>query len=149
LVLVLVDPDAPDVRLVGRLQRALPAAAGDLELDLRTLRDLVRRDRLALVGLGEALRVVDEDLRSRNRLLRAELVARDPDCDRRNRQAADGADRVAAHLLGLPRGEDADETPGLVGRVVEPHHVRVRLLEYVARVALRALGAVVSDRELR
>ena len=47
--LVDVDADAPHAGLSGRVQDAEAAAAGDLELDLRALADLVLRDRLALV----------------------------------------------------------------------------------------------------
>src|SRR6185503_12288191 len=78
LVLVLVDADAPDVGGRSGLQGAETAAAGNLEEHLRVLGDHVLGDRLALVGRDEVLRVVDQDLRPRDRLLGAELVARDP-----------------------------------------------------------------------
>src|SRR5689334_989264 len=71
LVLVLVDPDAPDPRGGGGLQGAEATAAGDLEEHLCALRDLVLGDRLAKVGLDEVLRVADLDGRPRDGLLRA------------------------------------------------------------------------------
>src|SRR3954451_22910295 len=42
--LVGVDADALDVLLLGRVERAEPALAGDLEDDLRALADLVQRE---------------------------------------------------------------------------------------------------------
>ena len=62
-VLVLVDPDAPDVGGGGRLQGAEATATGDLEEHLRALGDHVLGDRLALVGRDKVLRVVNQDLR--------------------------------------------------------------------------------------
>ena len=61
-VLVDVDADAPDACVVGRLERAETAAACDLEEHLRALGDLVLRDRLALVGRDEVVRVLHEHL---------------------------------------------------------------------------------------
>src|SRR5581483_4345939 len=113
-VLVHVDADPPDVRLVGRLQGAQPAAPRDLEQHLRALGDLVLCDGLALVGRDEVLRVADQDLRPGHRLLRAEAVAGDPDVDRRDLHASDRADDLLAHPRRHLRGEHADEAPGLV-----------------------------------
>src|SRR5581483_10891666 len=48
-VLVDVDTDAPDTGLGRGVERAETAAAGDLELDLRALADLILGQRLALV----------------------------------------------------------------------------------------------------
>ena len=75
------------------------------------------RNGLALVGRDEVLRVLHEDLRPRDGLLRAELVSRDADVDRRDLEAADGADGGRAVLLRHLRRENADETAGLVRRV--------------------------------
>src|SRR5215208_5115273 len=46
--LVRVDADPPHVLLARGVERAEPAAAGDLEHDLRALLDLVQRELLAL-----------------------------------------------------------------------------------------------------
>src|SRR5262245_30528716 len=54
--LVDVDTDAPDVLLLRRLERTEPAGAGHVEDDMRAGRDLVERDRLALVLSDEVLR---------------------------------------------------------------------------------------------
>src|SRR5207302_11271653 len=83
VVLVRVDADAPDVGVVGCLERAETAAACDLEEHLRTLANLVLADGLALVGRREVIRVLDERLRPRDGLVRAEPVPGDPDVDRR------------------------------------------------------------------
>src|SRR5262245_3896557 len=81
--LVDVHADPPDAGLLGRVQRAEPARAGDVELDLRALVDLVLRDRLALGRVDEVLRVADEDLHAGVALLRAGLIAREEAVDRR------------------------------------------------------------------
>ena len=108
-----------------RLERAEAAAAGDLEQHLRALRDLVLGDRLALVGRDEVLRVADEHLRAGYGLLRAELVARDPDVDRRDLQAADGTDRSARRpSAAIFAARYADEAAGLVRRVGQALDVR-------------------------
>src|SRR3954470_10492779 len=113
--LVAVDADPPDLLLLRRVERADPAQACNVEDDLRAGRDLVERELLALVLRDEVLRVVDEDLHLRVRALRAELVARDPDVDRRDLHAADRADHLlAALLLRHQRREGADETAALV-----------------------------------
>src|SRR5205823_1265481 len=83
-VLVDVDADAPDAGSVSGLQRAEPAATRNLEEHLRARPDLVLRDGLTLVGRDEVVRVLHEHLHARNDLVDAELVARDPDVDRRN-----------------------------------------------------------------
>src|SRR5580765_1626350 len=142
VVLVLVDADAPDAGLVRGLERAEPAAAGDLEEHLCALRDLVLGHRLALVRSDEVLGVADQDLDLRVVELRAVLVAGDPDVDRRDLQAADRADDLlAALLLGHLGGEVADEAAGLVRRVGQSHHVP-------AAVERRARDVVVGDREV-
>src|SRR4051794_29959886 len=147
LELVDVDADAPLAALVGSLERAETAAARDLEEHVRALRDLVRGNGLALVGRDEVLRVLDQDLRSRNSLLRAELVARDPDVDRRDLESADRADRVRAVLCRHLRGEDADETAGLVRGIRETLDVVEEDLALLVREGRRVHG-VVRDREM-
>src|SRR5439155_17351989 len=118
LVLVLVDPDAPDVMLGRSGQRAETAAAGDLEQNLRALRDLVLGHRLAEVRLDEVAGVAHEHLDVLVVELRAELVAGDPDVHRRNVQPADGPDHLLAALLLDHLGRQvADEAARLVGRV--------------------------------
>src|SRR6185295_17647310 len=57
----------PQMWAAGGLQGAEAAAAGNLEEHLRVLGDHVLGDRLALVGRDEVLRVVDQDLRPRDR----------------------------------------------------------------------------------
>ena len=62
--LVLVDADAPDLRLLGGVERAETAVPGDRELDLRAAGDVVQRELLALRLVDEVLRVVDVVLRA-------------------------------------------------------------------------------------
>src|SRR4051794_12986019 len=108
-VLVGVDTDAPLAERGRLLQRAVAAEARDLEDHLGPGADLVLRHRRALALVGEAVRVLNERLRARNRLVGAILVPRDVRVNGRDLDAADRADRLAAHLLGLLRREDADE----------------------------------------
>ena len=60
VALVGVDADALHALLLGRVERAEAALAGDLEDDLRALRDLVERELLALRLVDEVLRVAVE-----------------------------------------------------------------------------------------
>src|SRR5215218_9970066 len=141
VVLVLVDPYAPDAGRVRRLERTEAAAARDLEEHLRALCDLVLGDCLALVGRDEVLRVPDQHLDVRVEHLRAVLVAGNPDVDRRDLEAPDGPDDLlAALLLRHLGGEVADEAARLVRRVGEP-------LDVLAAVEGLALDVVVGDRE--
>ena len=128
--------------LLGRVERAEAALAGDLEDDLRALRDLVERELLAEVLLDEVLGVAVEGLDVRVGLLGAGLVAGDVGVHRRDLLAADrGDDLVAALVLGVERGERADEVAGLV--LLEQQAVDVRGL------ALHRGLRVVDDREVR
>src|SRR5579884_3174098 len=114
-VLVDVHADAPDLRVVGRAEHAEPAEAGDLELDLRALADLVLRDGLALVLRHEVLRVADQHLDLRVGELRAVLVAHDVVVDGRDLDPAHGADDLlAAVLLHHLAGQVADQAARLV-----------------------------------
>ncbi len=63
--LVAVDADPPDVGLLGRVEDAEAAAAGDLEHDLRALGDLLQCDLLALRLVDEVLGVAVELGRAR------------------------------------------------------------------------------------
>src|SRR5919107_1265085 len=115
VALVGVDADALHALLLGRVERAEAAAAGDLEDDLRALRDLVERELLAEVLLDEVLGVAVEGLDVRVGLLGAGLVAGDVAVDRRDLLAADrGDDLVAALFLDDQRGEVAGEVAPLV-----------------------------------
>src|SRR6185503_11325845 len=109
-VLVGVDADAPLAERGRLFQRAVAAEAGDLEDHLGSGADLVLRHRRALALVGEAVRVLRDRLRARDRLVGAVLVTRDVRVDRRDLDSADRADDLLAHLLGLLRCEDADET---------------------------------------
>src|SRR5215210_3780830 len=141
--LVAVDADAPLPLLLRGVERAEPAAAGDLEHDLRALRDLVERDLLALVLRDEVLRIRREDLDLRVARLCTGLVAGDEDVDRRELDPADRADHLlAACLLRDHRRHAADEVAVLVRRERQPLHVRVALER-------RRLHRVVDDREVR
>ena len=131
-----------DALLLGRVERAEAALAGDLEDDLRALRDLVERELLAEVLLDEVLGVAVEGLDVRVGLLGAGLEAGDVGVHRRDLLAADrGDDLVAALVLGVERGERADEVAGLV--LLEQQAVDVRGL------ALHRGLRVVDDREVR
>src|SRR5690349_14241706 len=141
VALVGVDADAHDALLLGGVERAEAALAGDLEDDLRALRDLVERELLAEVLLDEVLGVAVEGLDARVGLLRAGLVAGDVAVHRRDLLAADrGDDLVAALVLGVERGERADEVTGLV--LLEQQAVDV------LRLRLHRGLRVVDDREL-
>src|SRR5215208_335403 len=142
VALVGIDADALDVLLLRRVERAEAALAGDLEDDLRALRDLVERELLAEVLLDEVLRVAVEGLDVRVGLLGAGLEAGDVAVDRRDLLAADrGDDLVAALVLDVEPGQRADEVAGLV--LLEQEAVDVRGL------ALHRGLRVVDDRELR
>ena len=62
VALVGVDADPLHALLLGRVERAEAALAGDGEHDLRALGDLVERELLALVLRDELLRVAEEHL---------------------------------------------------------------------------------------
>src|SRR5215213_4469527 len=95
--------------------RAEAALAGDLEDDLRALRDLVERELLAEVLLDEVLGVAVEGLDVRVGLLGAGLEAGDVAVDRRDLLAADrGDDLVSALVLDVEARERAREVPRLV-----------------------------------
>src|SRR5690349_7554642 len=70
-LLVVVDADAPDLLLAGRVERAEAAAAGDLEHDVRARGDLRLGEALALGLVGERARVAVERLDARVALLGA------------------------------------------------------------------------------
>ena len=106
--LVCIDPDALKALPLGGRQRAQTASAGHLEDDLRTLRDLVQRDFLALGLVGEVLRVAVQRLDSRIGRLRAGLVAGDVVVDRRDLATHAGDDLVAV-LLGVQAREVAGQ----------------------------------------
>ena len=101
--LVGVDADPPHVALLRGVEHAEPAAARDLEDDVRARGDLVQRGRLALRLVDPVLRVRVQELHARIGLARARLVAGDVAVDRRLLLAADRADRVLpARLSGGP-----------------------------------------------
>src|SRR5215207_1773710 len=142
VALVGVDADALHVLLLGGVERAEAALAGDLEDDLRALRDLVERELLAEVLLDEVLRVAVEGLDVRVGLLGAGLEAGDVAVHRRDLLAADRRDDlVAALVLDVERGERAGEVAGLV--LLEQQAVDV------LRLALHRGLRVVDDREVR
>src|SRR5215212_5853939 len=141
VALVGVDADALHALLLGRVKRAETALAGDLEDDLRALRDLVERELLAEVLLDEVLGVAVERLDVRVGLLGARLVAGDVAVHRRDLLAADGRDDlVAALVLGVEPGQRADEVAGLV--LLEQQAVDV------LRLALHQGLRVVDDPEV-
>src|SRR3954463_4658027 len=113
VALVGVDADGLDALLLGGVDRAEPARAGDLEDDLRALRDLVERDLLALRLVREALGVAVERLDARIGLLRAGLEARDVGVARGDLLAADAAQRAAV-VLRVEAREVADEVARLL-----------------------------------
>ncbi len=147
--LVDVDADAPDPGALRGVERAEAARAGDVELDLRALIDLVLRDRLALRLIDEVLRVADEHRDARVARLRAGLVAREEAVDRRDLDAADHADGLlAALLLHHEPGEAADEVGVLLRRVGQAFDVLDERLALGVRER-RNVRRVVGDRELR
>src|ERR671918_73435 len=73
--LVGVHADAPDLTLLGAVESTEPAAAGDLEDDVRAVGDLVERDLLALRLVDEVLRVAVERLDVGIRVRRPREVA--------------------------------------------------------------------------
>ena len=137
--LVGVDADRLHALLLGGVDRAEPARAGDLEDDLRALGDLVECDLLALRLVGEALGVAVERLDARVGLLRAGLEARDVVVDRRDLLAADAAERAAV-VLGVQPRQVADEVAGLLLLEQQPGDV--------LRLALHRGRRRVDDREL-
>src|SRR5215210_931027 len=142
VALVGVDADAHDALLLGRVERAEAALAGDLEDDLRALGDLVERELLAEVLLDEVLGVAVEGLDVGVGLLGAGLVAGDVAVHGRDLLAADGGDDlVAALVLGVERGQRAGEVARLV--LLEQQAVDV------GRLALHRGLRVVDDREVR
>src|SRR4029079_7478707 len=115
--LVDVDAVAPDLLLLRRLERAQATGAGDREDDVRARGDLILRDRLALVLLGEGLRVADQHPRARDAFPRAGLVPGDERVDRRDLDARGRADDVLrAVLLRHQRGQAPDQVAVLLGR---------------------------------
>src|SRR5215216_640534 len=142
VALVGIDADALDVLLLRRVERAEAALAGDLEDDLRALRDLVERELLAEVLLDEVLGVAVEGLDVRVGLLGAGLEAGDVAVDRRDLLATDRGDHlVAALVLDVEPRQRSDEVAGLV--LLEQQAVDVRGL------ALHQGLRVVDDREVR
>src|SRR4051812_5753437 len=137
--LVGVDADRLHALLLRRVDRAEAAGARDLEDDLRALGDLVERDLLALVLRREALRVAVKRRDAGVGLLRARLEARDVVVDRRDLLAADARKRAAV-VLGVQRGQVADEVAGLLLLERQP--------DDVLRLALQQGGGLVDDREL-
>jgi hypothetical protein len=75
--LVGVDADALGALLLGRVERAEAALAGDLEDDRGAVVELVERDLLALGLVDEVLRVAVQGLDRRVGRLRARLIAGD------------------------------------------------------------------------
>src|SRR6188472_980774 len=136
--LVGVDPDAPVLVVLRRLDGAEAAAARDLEDHVGLLADLVQRDLLALRLVDEVLRVVVQGLDARLDLLRAVLVPGDVMVDRRDLLAADGPDHAR---LRLRRRGDPGEASGLLLREQDAARVLRRALESGRRI--------VDDRELR
>src|SRR5215212_1763718 len=142
VALVGVDADTHHVLLLGGVERAEAALAGDLEDDLRALRDLVERELLAEVLLDEVLRVAVEGLDARVGLLGAGLEAGDVAVDRRDLLAADrGDDLIAALVLDVEARERARKVPRLV--LLEQQAVDVLGL------ALQARAREVDYREVR
>src|SRR5258708_39633281 len=147
--LVDVDADAPDPGALRGVERAEAARAGDVELDLRALIDLVLCDRLALRLIDEVLRVADEHRDAWVARLRAGLVARKEAVDRRGLDAADHAEGLlAALLLHHEPGEAADEVGVLLRRVGQAFDVLDERLALGVRER-RNVRRVVRDRELR
>src|SRR5204863_5532103 len=92
--------DAPHAVVPGVLEGRDTATTGHLEDDLRVLGNLVLGNRCAGRRVAaEVTGVGDEHLRARHGLLRAELVARDPDVDRRNLDTADRTDDLVPKVL--------------------------------------------------
>src|SRR5919204_400334 len=141
--LVDVDADPPDVLVLSGTQRAEAARAGDVVDDLRACRDLVQRQRLALVLLGEGSRIVDLHLDAGHALLRTGDVTGEELLDRRNCLTADAADHVAAGLLCHQGTKAADEVAALLHRELRAHDVR-----RLGAVERSALHVIVGDREL-
>src|SRR6476659_6556299 len=112
--LVGVDADALDALLLGGVEDAEAALAGDLEDDLRAARDLVERDLLALRLVDEVLGVAVQRLDRRVRRLGARLVAGDVVVDRRDLLAADARDRRDVVVLGVQAGEVTRQVAGLL-----------------------------------
>ena len=111
--LIGVDADAPDAIFPGLGQHPVTAAAGDLEHDVRALRDLVGGDSRALGRIGEVVGVAVEGFDRRIHLLGRPLVAGNVVIDRRDLDAADRADRVLLLGTGIVlfqnAGDGADE----------------------------------------
>src|SRR3954451_11540619 len=152
--LVVVDTDAPGVRVLGSGDGAEAATTGDLEDDVRALTDLVESDRLALVLRNEVLRVAVERLDARLHLLAAVLVARDVRVDRRDLEAADGRDRArlrrgcridTCEAAGLLLGED--DAADVLRLALEARRVDVDDRELRLRVLLCNLGNRVAHEE--
>src|SRR5215211_5429822 len=114
VALVGVDADALHALLLGRVERAEAALAGDLEDDLRALRDLVERELLAEVLLDEVLRVAVEGLDARGGLLGAGLEARDVVVHRRDLLAAHRGHGRGVVVLGPEAREVTHEVAGLL-----------------------------------
>src|SRR6266550_682969 len=140
--LVGVDADAPDVLLLGRVQRAQTAATRHLEDHARALLDLVQRDLLALRLVVPVLRVGIQRRDAGIRGPRSRLVAGDEAIDRRLLLATDRADDVLPRTpLLLEAGEVTDQIAGLLLFEEEAEEIRGLVL---------FLGlADVDNRELR
>src|SRR5262249_41937284 len=94
--LVDVDSDGEDSLLLRRLEGARAARAGDPDDDGGTLRDMAEGDRLALARMEEVARIGVQRPDPRHRGSGSGLEAGDEVVDRRELEAADGADGVLA-----------------------------------------------------
>ena len=147
--LVLVDADAPAPAFTRRVESTEATAPGDLEDDLRALRDLVQRDLLALGLVGEGLRERDQDVRPGHALARAGAVGRDEDADRRGMFRPPTAEIVLFPARRAIRRETPDHVAVLVRREGEAADV-ARRRDALRRVGeRRILHRVVDDREAR
>src|ERR671918_124715 len=142
--LVGVHADAPDAPLLGAVESTEPAAAGDLEHDVRAVGDLVERELLAPRLVDEVLRVAVERLDVGIRVRRALLETGDEAVDGRDLHSAYARDRVA---LGHEPRQVAREVPRLL--LLEEEALEVGQLARVRLLApLSAVGGV-DDGEVR
>src|SRR5579863_834183 len=97
VALIRVYTDAVDVVLISSVESADTTAAGHLEDDVgMMLADLALRHRFAKRGVGEVIRVVDQNGDGGIHLLGAVLESGNIARDRRNRLAANSANGVSA-----------------------------------------------------